>query len=76
LPEDLVRKAPSDGLTGRTDEEALGFSYSDVESMWMKLTDYRRDDFTKKERKACERWEAMRWKSGMVCGIPEFGIWL
>lgn len=72
LPEDLVRKVPSDGLTGSTDEEALGFSYSDVESMWMKLANHRRDDFTKKERKACERWEAMWWKGSMVCRIPAF----
>lgn len=74
LPEDLVKKAPSDGLTGKTDEEALGFSYADVESMWKKLTDYRRDDFTEKEKRACERWEKMKWKGSMVCGIPSFEI--
>jgi len=28
LPEDLVRKAPSDGLTGLTDEDNLGFTYA------------------------------------------------
>ncbi len=72
LPEHLVKKAPSDGLTGKTDEDALGFSYADVESMWNKLTDYRRSDFTEKEKMACERWEAMRWKGSMVSGVPEF----
>ncbi len=30
LPRDLVVKAPSDGLTGRTDEEVLGVSYADI----------------------------------------------
>ena len=28
LPEDLVHKAPSDGLTGLTDEDNLGFTYA------------------------------------------------
>ena len=28
LPEDLVEKAPSDGLTGKTDEDNLGFTYA------------------------------------------------
>lgn len=30
LPEDLVYKAPSDGLSGKTDEESLGFTYDDI----------------------------------------------
>ena len=35
LPEYLVRKAPSDGLTGKTDDEVFGmsgYSYSDIHS--------------------------------------------
>jgi NAD+ synthase len=28
LPLDLVEKAPSDGLTGKTDEDNLGFTYA------------------------------------------------
>ena len=28
LPVDLVEKAPSDGLTGKTDEDNLGFTYA------------------------------------------------
>ncbi len=31
LPERLVRKPPSDGLTGRTDEENLGFTYETLD---------------------------------------------
>lgn len=31
LPRDLVIKAPSDGLTGRTDEDNLGFKYSELD---------------------------------------------
>ncbi|MBR0407779.1 MAG: NAD(+) synthase [Clostridia bacterium] len=30
LPRDLVEKTPSDGLTGRSDEENLGVSYQDI----------------------------------------------
>lgn len=71
LPEDLVKKAPSDGLTGKTDEEALGFSYADVESMYLKYTDHNRN-FTARERKAFERMKMMHWKRSMICGIPSF----
>lgn len=31
LPRDLVIKVPSDGLTGRTDEDNLGFKYSELD---------------------------------------------
>lgn len=30
LPEDLINKAPSDGLTGKTDEDNLGFTYKQI----------------------------------------------
>jgi len=33
LPEYLVKKAPDDGLTGKSDEERLGFTYKDVENV-------------------------------------------
>lgn len=31
LPKNLVHKAPSDGLCGKTDEERFGFTYNDIE---------------------------------------------
>lgn len=31
LPEDLIDKAPSDGLCGKTDEDSFGFSYADLD---------------------------------------------
>ena len=31
LPEDLVYKKPADGLTGNTDEDILGFTYSELD---------------------------------------------
>lgn len=33
LPYDLVHKIPSDGLCGKTDEDNLGYSYADVNSV-------------------------------------------
>ena len=33
LPKDLVHKPPADGLSGKTDEERLGFSYDEVEKV-------------------------------------------
>ena len=30
LPKDLLKKTPSDGLCGKTDEENLGFSYKSL----------------------------------------------
>lgn len=32
LPYDLVHKAPSDGLCGKTDEDRFGFTYNDIET--------------------------------------------
>lgn len=40
LPNDLVEKRPSDGLTDRTDEENLGFSYADVKKVALKVPDW------------------------------------
>jgi NAD+ synthase len=31
LPEDLVEKVPIDGLSGKTDEENLGFTYAELD---------------------------------------------
>lgn len=33
LPEDLVRKAPSDGMCGKTDEDKYGFTYDELEKV-------------------------------------------
>ena len=37
IPQDLIDKAPADGLTDLTDYENLGFSYSDVEDLFLKI---------------------------------------
>lgn len=40
LPKDLVEKRPADGLTDRTDEENLGFSYADVKKVALKTPEW------------------------------------
>lgn len=47
LPESLVKKIPIDGLCGRTDEENLGFTYSELDR-YIRTGEI--DDPTKKER--------------------------
>ena len=32
LPNELVNKKPADGLTGKTDEDVMGFSYSELDN--------------------------------------------
>lgn len=32
LPDELVNKKPSDGLTGKTDEDVMGFSYAELDN--------------------------------------------
>lgn len=34
LPHDLVHKIPTDGLTGKSDEDVLGVTYADIEKYW------------------------------------------
>lgn len=46
LPCDLLEKAPSDGLCGKTDEENLGFTYVELD---LYIRTEKIDDPTKKE---------------------------
>jgi len=43
LPKDLVEKRPADGLTDKTDEENLGFSYADVKKVALKCEGWQTD---------------------------------
>ena len=40
LPVELVEKKPADGLTDKTDEENLGFSYADVKKVALKTPEW------------------------------------
>ena len=39
LPEELINKAPSDGLTGKTDEEQFGYSYKEIDEVLLEKVD-------------------------------------
>ena len=39
LPEELINKAPSDGLTGKTDEEQSGYSYKEIDEVLLEKVD-------------------------------------
>ena len=47
LPEELVEKTPTDGLSGKTDEENLGFTYAELDRY---IRTDRIDDFEKKQK--------------------------
>lgn len=65
LPYDLVHKIPSDGLCGKTDEDALGFTYSEVNRI------IRFGEHTQNFNKILERYKNNRFKLEMI-NIPRF----
>lgn len=62
LPEELVMKAPSDGMCGKTDEEQLGVTYDAVERT-IEKTEY--------HGKAGKIISAMSWKKKLL-NLPSF----
>ena len=46
IPKEFVDIPPSDGLSGKTDEEALGFTYQEVEDLYIKFSTNYRDPGT------------------------------
>lgn len=45
LPSELVHKVPSDGMSGKTDEDNLGFTYADLDE-YLNENDYKLDAVT------------------------------
>jgi NH3-dependent NAD+ synthetase len=37
MPTTLIDKAPADGLTGKTDEDVLGFTYKELDDYLLKV---------------------------------------
>jgi len=72
VPGHLVHKAPSDGLTGKTDEESFGFTYRDAEACilhdWNAVSE---DAKAKIEKKI----DAALWKWNIRPHIPCFDDW-
>ena len=71
LPKELVKKAPSDGMCGMTDEEKLGFTYDELEKVARGKT-----DGMSPERVASisSRVKGFAWKRALLnlpCYVPE-----
>ena len=66
LPERFTRKPPSDGMCGKTDEEALGFSYSELRRVYLG------DDTVAPEKQALikKRIAGSEFKRRLVSGVP------
>ncbi|MBR5971137.1 MAG: NAD(+) synthase [Paludibacteraceae bacterium] len=68
LPEDLVKKVPSDGMCGKSDEDNLGFTYAEVE----KVARGREEEVNPEvAQKIKSKINGMRWKSKLL-NIPCF----
>lgn len=68
LPEEMVRKAPSDGMCGMTDEEKLGFAYKDLQAV---ASGHAEKAAAGKSSEIESRIEAMAWKRRLL-KIPSF----
>ena len=62
IPRDLVEKAPSDGLTGKTDEDKIGFKYDDLDK-YIRTTETDNYAFEPETvDKICNRINAVKFK--------------
>lgn len=68
LPEELVKKAPSDGMCGMTDEDNLGFTYAEVEKVARGVYDDVNPETVKKIK---NRINGMQWKPKLL-NLPKF----
>lgn len=77
LPEEMVKKAPSDGMCGMTDEEKLGFSYAQLQSVAESLKNgtYEKSEKSEKSEIIKNRIESFSWKRKLLnipCFEPSF----
>lgn len=70
LPEELVRKAPSDGMCGMTDEEKLGFTYADLQAV---VTGKSENVDSKQKEIIQQKVDSITWKRKLLnlpCFVP------
>ena len=70
LPEELVRKAPSDGMCGMTDEEKLGFTYADLQAV---VTGKSENVDSKQKEIIQQKVDSIAWKRKLLnlpCFVP------
>ena len=71
LPKELVKKAPSDGMCGMTDEEKLGFTYDELEKVAREKTAGMAPE---RVASISSRIKGFSWKRALLnlpCYIPE-----
>lgn len=71
LPYDLVHKTPADGLTGKSDEENLGFTYAEIDRLIYKQeflvnTGYTIEPFTDREKEILKMHDAAYHKTIVI----------
>lgn len=72
LPEDMVRKAPSDGMCGMTDEEKLGFTYKELQLV---ATGKEKQVDAGKAAVINKKIDSMAWKRRLLnlpCFVPSY----
>lgn len=71
LPYDLVHKTPADGLTGKSDEENLGFTYAEIDRLIYKQeflvnTGYIIEPFTDREKEILKMHNCAYHKTSVI----------
>lgn len=71
LPYDLVHKTPADGLTGKSDEENLGFTYAEIDRLIYKhdfliSTGYVIEPFTDREKEILKMHDRAYHKTSVI----------
>lgn len=73
LPKEIVHKAPSDGMCGKTDEDNLGWTYHEVNEL------IRENKKGIHYEKIIERWKKNKFKLDIIqlpCFIPDLPVYL
>ncbi|MBP5588328.1 MAG: NAD(+) synthase [Treponema sp.] len=70
LPEDLCRKAPTDGMSGKTDEDNLGFTYADLRAVAEGKTDGMDDAKVAVIKKRIDMMDFKKHLLNLPCFVP------
>lgn len=70
LPERFTRKPPNDGMSGKTDEENLGFTYDAVKHWWLDEFDRGRATTFDKDNPIYKRYKSQEFKRRLLQNIP------
>ena len=71
LPKDLCVKAPSDGMSGKTDEDNLGFTYDELKKVYLGNTEEIAEEKVVKIQNRIKALEFKRKLLNIPCFVPE-----